>query len=485
MATLRQPPIHRIKATLAFGALLALAGCQTTGDEASGRKPGPSNFAEMVADATTTLTKPARQGAYGAVSGGSPAGAGGQVYAGSGMEMSSTGRQGGPGGEGRVADASGRILPGGYQLNFENADVGVVCKAVLGDVLHANYFIDPRVTGQINLTSSQPVANKNLLPLLERALATIGAAVVKDSDLYRIVPGSDAGGVGAVDYHAAGEGFGATVIAAKFVAPGNLAKLLEGLGSKAGSVRVDQAMGVIVVHGSAAERRAALEAAEMIDVDWMRSKSVAILPVAGGSADAIVADLNRILDTGEGGLSQNIVQLQPMGRLNAVLAVSRNKEAVDLVAKWVQRLERVDQAANGVKVYRLQFAQAKNVAQMLREMFNESNPTDSAPAGDTAGKPAAGANPGASGASASNGGSGGSPFGGLAVKAAFADAAKNARASDAQPASAGSLGRRSSGSRLAFRRRGADCMSRQQIPPAGAADNEAAVMSASEWSTYR
>ncbi len=280
----------------------------------------------------------------------------------------------------RTADASGDIVPagnGGFQLNFENADVGAVSKAILGDILKSNYLVDKRVAGQITLTSSQPVPRARLVPLLESALAGLGATVVKDQDLYRVVPSADPGGIGAVDGHGEGEGFGTSVITAKFMPAANLGHLLEGFGSRPGSVKSDPGTNLVIIQGTASERRAALDAAGLVDVDWLRSKSVAILPVTNSSPDEVIGEVNHILDSGEGGMTQGAIQLQPMSRLNAVLAVARTTQGLDLVRKWVARLDRTDVAAAGVKVYKLQYAQAKAVSTALNDLFGSGGGTSS------------------------------------------------------------------------------------------------------------
>ena len=351
----------------------------------------------------------------------------------------------------RTADASGDIVPagnGGFQLNFENADVGAVSKAILGDILKSNYLVDKRVAGQITLTSSQPVPRARLVPLLESALAGLGATVVKDQDLYRVVPSADPGGIGAVDRHGEGEGFGTSVITAKFMPAANLGHLLEGFGSRPGSVKTDPGTNLVIIQGTASERRAAIDAADLVDVDWLRSKSVAILPVANSSPDTVIGEVNRILDSGEGGMTQGAIQLQPMSRLNAVLAVARTTQGLDLVRKWVARLDRTDVAAAGVKVYKLQYAQAKAVATALNDLFGAGGGSSSGasdkdslePSGfapSTSGSGAAGASNGglntgqASNTSAPQGGADAagsqSPFG--VLKAAMTSGGASARAS--------------------------------------------------------
>jgi general secretion pathway protein D len=262
-----------------------------------------------------------------------------------------------------------------FQPNFESTDVATVAKAILYDILKTNYIVDPRVTGQISLTSSHTIPCSRLIPLFESALLAVNAVIVKQDGGYRIAPAADSGGLHNVDYHAAGEGFGTTVIAAKNVPAAMIAHLLEGYGSRAGTVKVEAAPNFVIVQGTAAERQAALDAASMVDVDWLRSKSVAILPLNNSSPDTIISEVNRILGTGEGGLSQDVVQMQPVNRLNAVLAVSHNRAAIDKVTRWVAKLDKADYGSLGVKVYKLQYANAKAVAALLNDAFGGSGKT--------------------------------------------------------------------------------------------------------------
>ncbi len=346
-----------------------LAGCNEQGGPNLGATASSDNMPAIDFGARG----PTPKGSYGTVTGAPRAQA--EVFSGIAprgpMPASATAAAPADDGRVRTADANGDIVPSGngYQLNFENADVGAVSKAILGDILKSNYLVDKRVAGQITLTSSQPVPRARLVPLLESALASLGASIVKDQDLYRIVPSADPGGIGAVSGRDVGEGFGTSVITARFMPAANLAHLLEGFGSRSGSVKSDPGTNLVIIQGTASERRAAIDAANMVDVDWLRSKSVAILPVANSAPDMVIGEINRILDSGEGGLSQGAIQLQPMSRLNAVLAVARSPQGLDLVRKWVARLDRTDVAAAGVKVYKLQYAQAKAVASALNDLF--------------------------------------------------------------------------------------------------------------------
>lgn len=80
----------------------------------------------------------------------------------------------------------------GYELNFENAPIASVAKAVLGDILKVGYTVDPRVQGTISLASGRPVPKADLLFVFKSALRLTGVAMVRDTGGYRLIPISDA-----------------------------------------------------------------------------------------------------------------------------------------------------------------------------------------------------------------------------------------------------------------------------------------------------
>ncbi len=77
-------------------------------------------------------------------------------------------------------------------LNFDDADVYSVIQTVFANILRKNYVIDPRVKGRVTFRSIAPVAEENVLPLLEVILRLNGIAMVEESGLFRIIPMSDA-----------------------------------------------------------------------------------------------------------------------------------------------------------------------------------------------------------------------------------------------------------------------------------------------------
>src|SRR5262249_9156577 len=149
-------------------------------------------------------------------------------------------------------------------------------------------------------------------------------ALVREARGYRLVPAAEAVGTGSIDGDQGLEpGYGITVVPLQYVSAQTLAKLLENFATKSGMVRADPSRNLVVIQGNAADRRAAIDTVLSFDADWMRGQSVGIYPVSNSTPEPIISELERIIDAGEGGLSHNVVKLQPIGRQNSILVVSR------------------------------------------------------------------------------------------------------------------------------------------------------------------
>ncbi|WJR79984.1 type II secretion system secretin GspD [Bradyrhizobium sp. NP1] len=259
----------------------------------------------------------------------------------------------------------------GYDLNFENTPIATVAKVVLGDILGTGYTIDPRVQGTVSLVSVRPVPKSDIVFVLENALRLSGVVLVRDSAGYRLTPLGDAVGSGRVDQAAANPepGYGVSVVPLQYVSAATVLKLLDSFATKPGSVRADPTRNLLLIQGTGAERQTAVETAMSFDVDWMRGQSVGIYPVGNSAPEPIIAELEKIMDSGESGLSQNVVKFQPVSRLNAILVVSRKPALLHTAASWIRRLDHADTARNSVHVYRVKYGDAKQIARVLTDMF--------------------------------------------------------------------------------------------------------------------
>src|SRR5205823_910062 len=101
----------------------------------------------------------------------------------------------------------------------------------------------------------------------------------------------------------------------------------------------------------------------------MRGQSVGIYPVRNSTPEPVISELERIMDSGEGGLSQSLVKLQPIARLNAIMVITSKPPLLKTAATWITRLDKSDTASTGVKVYQVRYGDARQMAQLLNDIF--------------------------------------------------------------------------------------------------------------------
>jgi general secretion pathway protein D len=259
----------------------------------------------------------------------------------------------------------------GFDLNFENTPVATVAKVVLGDILGVGYTIDPRVQGTVSLVSVRPVAKSDIVFVLENALRLSGVVLIRDTAGYRLTPLGDAVGAGHVDAADASPepGFGVSVVPLQHVSAQTLLKLMDSFATKAGTVRADATRNLLLIQGTGAERRTAVDTALSFDVDWMRGQSVGVFPVSSGPPAPIITELEKIVDSGENGLNQNVIKFQPIVRLNAIMVVSKRPEMLRTAATWIKRLDQADTERTSVHVYQVKYGDARQIARVLTDMF--------------------------------------------------------------------------------------------------------------------
>lgn len=294
-----------------------------------------------------------------------------------------------------------------FELNFDNSPIASVSKIVLGDILGVGYVIDPRVQGNISLSSGRPIPKTDVVFALENALRLVGVALVRDDTGYRLMPQTDAVGVGMVD--AADRmtpGYGITIVPLQYVSAQTVIKLVESFATKQGMIRADTSRNLVLIQGTGSERRNAVDLVLSFDADFLKGQSVAIFPVQNSNPGPIIAELEKIVDSGEGGMTQNLIKFQSIARMNAVLAVTRKPELLSRVETWIHRLDTTNTGRSAVHVYRVKFGDAKQIARVLNDVFggggasaSSSSPLDS-PAGQVA--PGSGLSSSSSGGSALN-----------------------------------------------------------------------------------
>ncbi len=315
---------------------------------------------------------------------------------------------------------------GGITLDFVDADVRDIAKAVLGDFLGLNYAVGANVTGTVTIQTSRPVAKADALAIFEQALQLNGLALVKRGNIYNIVPLADArrqtGGISTSRQASNEPGFGVQIVPLKYVGATQMQHLLEPLVPSQAVIYADTTRNVLVIQGSAAERSAMVDEIGLFDLDWMAHMSFELLTPKYTDVAALTREMNQILG-GEHGALADFVRLVPVQRLNAIIAITSQPRYLARLREWMERL---DQPGKGfdrrIFFYRVQNGRASDLAVALnRSIYGEGYQppaeTDDTGIGPTnsftdPSRPAGGINGIAAPASGGGGGSGAAPTSG-------------------------------------------------------------------------
>ena len=304
---------------------------------------------------------------------------------------------------------------GGITLNFVNADVRDVAKAVFGDFLGANYALGAGVQGTITVQTSKPLSAAEVLPVFEQILRMNGLAIVHNSGVYKIVLAADAPrevtapATTGTPTGGAEAGYGSQIIPLHYIAAGEMQRLLEGMQPAQAIVHADTGRNLLIVQGTQQEREAVVDEVALFDVDWLAGMSFGMFTPKYTDARGLAKELTQVLG-GAGGPLGGIIKLIPIERLNTVLVISPQPRYLDQVQRWITRLDRPGIGSDRrIFVYAVQNGRAGDLAGTLKKVLygtgngKDSDDTDHGDATTTDHPPPASTAPGAPPAAAPSG----------------------------------------------------------------------------------
>jgi general secretion pathway protein D len=241
------------------------------------------------------------------------------------------------------------------------------------------------VHGTGSIDTGTPLPRSALLPTLETLLNANGATLVERNGVYAVVPIA-AGNTSNAVSGANAVGAGTQVVALRYAAAKDLAKVLEPYVAEGGKITADPGRNALLVSGDAAVRQTLVSLIRAFDIDILAGQSYALFPVGDSDPAKLAGELEKVFQSqGEGPLG-GLVRVLPMERVNAVLVVSSQPSYIDAARRFVGLMNRVEDAtARAWHVYYVQNGQSADLELLLQRAFTPRNvsPT-AAPPGTTA-----------------------------------------------------------------------------------------------------
>lgn len=282
-------------------------------------------------------------------------------------------------GSGQHWQPQGSEKAGTYDLKFEDADLGDVTKAVLGDMLKLNYVINPKVTGRVTIQTTQPLTKDELLPTLEMLLRMNNAALVKDGKIYHIEPVADALFATDLVTGKGQNGFQTRVIPVRNVAASEIYEVIKPLVQEKTILHVDGTRNIMVASGTPEDMSRVMDLVNIFDIDILKNRSFGLFPLIHSDPEEVAKELEEIFVGKVKGKSDEaeFFRFMPIERLNSVMAITHQGRYLQDIENWVLRLDKANTAnGGGVNVYKVQHADAEDLADTLNEIFSGAQKQD-------------------------------------------------------------------------------------------------------------
>lgn len=353
--------------------LIMLSGCQQTQSLGPITHESPATEPQPIAPGAASTKAPEVANAPAAVPAAKP-----QVFSGSGVFVHQA-----PAAPGAGTEAEAQ--PGDITLNFVDTDVREVLPRVLGDVLHLNFTIDPKVQATVTIQTSRPLRQQDVLPALQEALRASGLTLVKTaSGVYRLVSSDEAARTGSLPIMvgqsrptgAAGRPYNVQILPLKYVSAAELQHTLEPFLPKGAVLEVDATRNLLILSGTGMDLSTVTDMVKAFDVDWIAGMSFGIVPLQSASPKSVVDQLTQIFGPKGSVPLPGMLSFAPLDRMNAVLVVSPQRAYVEQARLWIDRLDRgEDENRPQIYEYHVQNSRAADLAKVLTSLFSSGQVT--------------------------------------------------------------------------------------------------------------
>ena len=271
----------------------------------------------------------------------------------------------------KVAEAA-RAGEGDYTLKFEGTEMREIVRAVMGDILKLNYTIDDKLASTpVYMQTASPLRREDLLPTLETLLRNYGAIIVREGDVYNVVPQST--GLSAIlearTRVAQGGGFQNIVVPLRFISAAEMQKILAAIHKSKDGVSIDAHRNLLMLRGTQRELLEYLHTIEIFDIDQMAGMSVGLFPLESVDVKTARQEVELILDAIAGKSGKQLVKLIDIERINSLLAITPQPKYLKDVYKWVRRLDHAERTGGkSMYVYFVQNGSAKKLADVLQQL---------------------------------------------------------------------------------------------------------------------
>jgi general secretion pathway protein D len=254
----------------------------------------------------------------------------------------------------------------------------------MAEILKINYLIDPKVKGTVNIHTSGQVPAEEVFPIFQSILRLNGATAVKKDGLYEIVPLSDAkklpivpsGGSREPGKPGSEERYTIQIVMLKYIPVAEVSKLIKPFLSDGADIVEHPPHNILMMGDMVSNVRKSLDIINLFDIDIFTDLRVRIYPIVNADVVEVAKELERIFSSFEVSTKTGRgvgITFTPVGRINSLLVVSSIPNIFEKVEGWLKELDRIPEEGSklSVFVYYVQNAKAKDLGEVLKEIYGK------------------------------------------------------------------------------------------------------------------
>ncbi|ENW16319.1 General secretion pathway protein D [Acinetobacter haemolyticus CIP 64.3 = MTCC 9819] len=266
-----------------------------------------------------------------------------------------------------VATISTHVQAQTWKINLRDADLAAFINEV-ADITGKNFAVDPRVRGNVTVISNKPLNKDEVYDLFLGVLSVNGVVALPSGNTIRLVPDSNVKNAG-IPYdgrnRAGGDQIVTRVIWLQNTNPNELVPALRPLMPQFAHLAAVAGTNALIV----SDRAANIYQLENIvrNLDGTGQNDIEAITLQSSQAEEVIALLETMSGTGSSkDLMGSRVRIVADNRTNRILI----KGDPDSRKRLRQIIEMVDVPSadrlGGLKVFRLKYASAKNLAEILQ-----------------------------------------------------------------------------------------------------------------------
>jgi general secretion pathway protein D len=281
--------------------------------------------------------------------------------------------------------ASSQLAHAQVTLNFVNADIDQVAKAI-GAATGKTIIVDPRVKGQLNLVSENPVPEDQAVKTLQSALRMQGFSLVQDHGVLKVVPEADAKLQGVPTFvgnspPARGDQVVTQVFELHNESANNILPVLRPLISPNNTISAYPANNTLVVTDYADNVRRI--AGIIAGIDTAAGRETDVVPLKNANALDVADQLGKLLDPGSIGSTDATLKVTVTAdpRTNSLLMRASSSTRLKAAEQLAHKLDAATTQPGNMHVVKLRNADATKLAKTLRGMLGKGGGNDSSSSG--------------------------------------------------------------------------------------------------------